>query len=101
MNAGNGTDTYSECGPRRRSRSASSQSSHTMKLAMGTHEVIAMVVSFLAPDAYLDFIVTCFASCFQEILGQELSLLVEVVSGALHKRLLNEPVSLVKPASRT
>lgn len=48
-----------------------------------TYEVVAVIVTFLASHADLNFIVSRVASSLQEVLRKELFLLVEVVSGAL------------------
>lgn len=48
-----------------------------------THEVIAVVVVIVVSHSYLKLIMTDFSGCLQEILGQKLSLLVEIVASAL------------------
>lgn len=48
-----------------------------------TYEVITVVVTFLTSHANLNLIVSGVACGLQEVLGKELSLLVEVVSSAL------------------
>lgn len=51
-----------------------------IKWLKGTYKVVAVIVSFVAPDPYLNFIITSFTCCFEEILGKKLSFIVEFVA---------------------
>lgn len=48
-----------------------------------THEIVAVVIVFLASYAYLHLIVAGISSRLEEVLGEKLLLLVKVVAGTL------------------
>jgi hypothetical protein len=53
------------------------------KVSPSTYEIVAMVITFLAPHTNLDLIISGLTSSLQEVLWKELSLLVEVIAGTL------------------
>ena len=48
-----------------------------------TYEIVAVIITVLAPHANLNFIVSRVTGRFQKVLGEELALLIEVISGTL------------------
>ena len=80
------TGTYSEHGLRRKSTSVASAqpSARPNALRLGrTYKVVAVVIALLRPHPDLDLVVARVARRLEEVLGEELTRLVEVVPSAL------------------
>lgn len=51
---------------------------------MRAYEVVAMVISLMLSDTYLDFVVTCLACSVEEVLWKKLAGFVKFVTGSLY-----------------
>ena len=48
-----------------------------------TYEVVAMIITFVATYAHLDFVVSSIPRSFQEVFWQQLTILVKLISSSL------------------
>lgn len=55
----------------------------TKEAKLTSYEIVAVVVTLVAPNSHLKFIVTCITSSFREIFWKELTLLVISICRAL------------------